>query len=142
MKINLTTGIDKLIFGMKEQDVKNLYGEPDRNYKDEEKNIIYLYNVEKLRLTFYEDEDYKMGYIVASHPQLELEGKPVLGATWQNLNVAIKDKLNTFEKEEVDSVDNYFNENNWIIFQVEFGQVIKIELGATINNKDEFDWKF
>jgi hypothetical protein len=143
MKINLKTGIDSLVFGMKEKDVKALCGEPSRQYKDEDKNTIYLYNDKKLRLTFYQDEDYRLGYVVASHPQLQLGGTAVIGAKWNELSEAIKNNgLNAFEKEEFDSVDNYFNEGNWIIFQVEFGQVVKVELGATINNNDEFDWKF
>jgi hypothetical protein len=35
MKINLKSGIDKLIFGMK-QKILLFIGKPDRNYKDEE----------------------------------------------------------------------------------------------------------
>lgn len=143
MKINLKTGIDSLVFGMKENDVKAQYGEPSRTFKDEDKNIIYLYNDKKVRLTFYQDEDYRLGYLVTSNPQLQLGGKTVIGARWDELSEAIKSNgLNAFEKEEFDSVYNYFNEVNWIIFQVEFGQVVKVELGATINNKDEFEWKF
>ncbi|MEN9982019.1 MAG: hypothetical protein RL542_1806, partial [Bacteroidota bacterium] len=38
--------------------------------------------------------------------------------------------------------ENYFNEENWIIFQTEFEEVVKFEIGAIINAKDEFDWKF
>ena len=143
MKINLKSGIGELLFGMKEKDVKALYGEPDRQYKDEDKNIIYLYNDKKLRLTFYQDEDYRLGYIVCSHPELELKGTKIIGAKWETVSAAIQDKnLAAFEKETIDTVDQYFNEKNWILFQVEFDEVVKAELGAIINNKDEFDWKF
>lgn len=142
MKINLKSGIDKLIFGMKEKDVKAVYGEPDRQFKDDDKNNIYLYNDKKLRLTFYQDEDFRLGYIIASHPDLEVSGNKVIGAKWESLSTSVKDKLPAFEKESFDTVDNYFNESNWIIFQVEFDEVIKVEIGATINSKDEFDWKF
>lgn len=143
MKINLKSGIGELLFGMKEKDVKALHGEPSRQYKDEDKNIIYLYNDKKLRLTFYQDEDYRLGYIVCSHPELELKGTKVIGAKWDAVNAAIQDKNPAaFEKETIDTVDQYFNEANWILFQVEFDEVVKAELGAIINNKDEFDWKF
>jgi hypothetical protein len=33
-------GIEKLIFGMKQNDVTAIYGKPDRNYKDEDDNVI------------------------------------------------------------------------------------------------------
>lgn len=142
MKINLKSGIDKLLFGMQEKDVEALYGKPDRKFRDDDKNNIYVYNSKKLRLTFYQDEDFRLGYIIASHPDLDLNGNKVIGANWEKLSATIKDKLPAFEKESFDTVENNFNESNWIIFQVEFDEVIKVELGATINNKDEFDWKF
>lgn len=140
MKIQLKSGVDKLLFGMKEKDVTAIYGEPDRNYKDEDKNIIYLYNTQKLRLTFYADEDFRLGYIIASHPELELFGKQVIGMSWGEVEKA--SSVKKFEKETIDTVENYFNEDNWVLFQVEFGEVIKVEVGAIINSKDEFDWKF
>lgn len=140
MKIQLKSGVDKLMFGMKEKDVKAICGEPDRNYKDEDKNIIYVYNAQKLRLTFYADEDLRLGYIIASHPELELFGKQVIGMPWTEVERA--SSVKKFEKETIDTIENYFNEDNWVLFQVEFGEVLKVEVGAIINSKDEFDWKF
>lgn len=140
MKIQLKSGVDKLLFGMKEKDVKAIYGEPDRNYKDEDKNIIYLYNTQKLRLTFYADEDFRLGYIIASHPTLELFGKQVIDMPWTEVERV--SSVKKFEKDTIDTIENYFNEDNWVLFQVEFGEVIKVEVGAIINSKDEFDWKF
>lgn len=143
MKINLKSGIDTLLFGMKEKDVIALYGAPDMKYKDDENNSIFLYNDKKLRLTFYADEDLRLGYIIASHPQLELLSNALIGRKWADVQAALLDsKLGDFEEETFDSVVNYFNEANWLIFQVEFGEIIRIELGAIINSKDEFDWKF
>jgi hypothetical protein len=62
MKINLKNGIDQLIFGMKQKDVTAIYGKPDRNYKDEDDNVIFAYNNLKIRLTFYKEEEFKLGY--------------------------------------------------------------------------------
>lgn len=143
MNINLKSGVDELLFGMKEKDVKLLYGEPDRYFKDDDNNTIYLYNDRKLRLTFYQDEDYRLGYIIISNPNAELFEQNIVGEKWHKAVSLLNDKkLSSFEKESFDSVDNYFNEDNWVIFQVEFDEVVRVEVGATINNKDEFDWKF
>lgn len=143
MVINLKSGVDKLLFGMKEKDVKALYGEPDRQFKDEDKNSIYVYNDKKLRLTFYQDEDFRLGYIIVSHPEAELFSGKIIGEKWGKASTLAKDKgLASFDKESFDTIDNHFNEANWVIFQVEFDEVVKIEMGATINSKDEFDWKF
>jgi hypothetical protein len=143
MKINLKIGIDNFIFGMKQKDVTAIYGKPDRNYKDEEDNVIFAYNALKIRLTFYKEEDFKLGYMVASSAELELFGNKLI-----NRNIAevkkelIKKGLSKFIQEEFDTFENYFNEENWIIFQTEFDEVVKFEIGAIINDKDEFDWKF
>lgn len=143
MKINLKNGIDKLLFGMKQKDVTALYGTPDRNYKDEDDNIIFAYNTLKMRLTFYKEEDFKLGYIVASSPKLELFGNKVM---YRNIKDVKKDLaakgITKFTQEEFDTFENYFNEDNWIILQTEFDEVVKFEIGAIINDKDEFDWKF
>jgi hypothetical protein len=143
MKINLKIGIDKLIFGMKQKDVTAIYGKPDRNYKDEDDNVIFAYNVYKIRLTFYKDEDFKLGYMVASSLELELFGNKVINRNIVELKKELTKKgLSKFTQEEFDTFENYFNEENWIIFQTEFDEVVKFEIGAIINEKDEFDWKF
>ncbi|MDV6170085.1 hypothetical protein R1T16_16725 [Flavobacterium sp. DG1-102-2] len=143
MKINLKSGVGELLFGMKEKDVRGVYGNPDRQFKDEDGNIIYLYNDKKLRLTFYQDEDMRLGYIIVSNPSSEIFGSKVIRENWTAIEAAAKTNgLKDFEVESFDTIDNHFNEANWIIFQVEFNEVIKIEIGATINKNDEFDWKF
>ena len=143
MKINLKNGIEKLIFGMKQSDVTAIYGKPDRNYKDEDENIIFAYNTQKMRLTFYKEEEFKLGYIVASSSDLELFGNKVIGRKIEDVKKELVLKgLKTFTQEDFDTFENYFNEENWIILQTEFDEVVKFEIGAIINDKDEFDWKF
>ena len=143
MKINLKNGIDKLLFGMKQKDVEAIYGKPDRNYKDEDDNQILVYNTLKSRLTFYQEEDFKLGYIVASGSDLELFGNTIIGKKIAEVKKDLTSKnITKFTQEEFDTFENYFNEENWIIFQTEFEEVVKFEIGAIINAKDEFDWKF
>ena len=143
MKINLKNGIDKLLFGMKQKDVTALYGKPNRNYKDEDDNVIFAYNVLKMRLTFYQEEDLKLGYIVASSPDLELLGNKFIGNKISEVKKGLATKgITKFNQEDFDTFENYFNEENWFILQTEFDEVVKFEIGAIINAKDEFDWKF
>ncbi len=143
MKVHTKKGIDKLLFGMKQKDVELLYGKPNKHYKDDDKNIIYLYNLEKLRLTFYEDEDFRLGYIISSNSKLELFESTIIGKDIKTIkNNLIEKGIKSWEVEDFDSTQNHFNEPNWIILQSEFDEVIKLEIGAIINDKDEFDWKF
>lgn len=143
MKINLKNGIDKLLFGMKQNDVIALYGKPNQNYKDEDNNVIFSYNILKMRLTFYQEEEFKLGYLVASSPDLELFGNKVIGKKISEVKKELASKgITKFTQEDFDTFENYFNEDNWIILQTEFDEVVKFEIGAIINAKDEFDWKF
>ncbi|KOS08025.1 hypothetical protein AM493_19685 [Flavobacterium akiainvivens] len=143
MKINLKSGIGQLLFGMKEKDVVALLGEPTRRFKDDEKNTVYQYNDTKLRLTFYADEDFKLGYIIGGAQNLELLGSTAIGQPWDAVYKTLSGAgIKDFEKEASDITEAYFNEANWLLVQVEFGEVTRIEVGAIINQKDEFEWKF
>lgn len=143
MKINPKNGIDQLLFGMKQNDVIALYGKPNRNYKDEDNNVIFAYNSLKMRLTFYQEEDFRLGYIVASSPDLALFGHKIIGTTIGDAKKELATKgITKFTQEDFDTFENYFNEDNWFILQTEFDEVVKFEIGAIINDKDEFDWKF
>ena len=140
MKINPKSGIDQLLFGMKLSDVMSIYGMPDKQFEDDDKNKISVYNKQKWRLTFYEDEDFRLGYIITSNPEVTLLDNKVIGRNVVEAKAALPFK--TWELEDFDATVNHFNESNWLILQSEFETVIRVEIGAIINDKDEFDWKF
>ncbi len=143
MQVKLKFGIDQLLFGMKQADVKKLYGEPDKHFKDEDKNVILVYNQLQLRLTFYDDEDLRLGYIISSNPSLTINDKIVINQTAEEVKKQLEvNKIKSWEKEDFDLTENHFNEENWLILQSEFGRIIKVEIGAIIKNEDDFDWKF
>ena len=143
MEVKLKFGIDQLLFGMKQADVKKLYGEPDKQFRDEDKNIIFVYNQLQLRLTFYDDEDLRLGYIISSNPSLTMNDKIVIHQTAEEVKKQLEvNKIKSWEKEDFDLAENHFNEENWLILQSEFGRIIKVEIGAVIKNEDDFDWKF
>ena len=143
MEIQLKKGIDDLVFGMKQSDVIAIYGQPDKTFKDDEDNVIFAYNAHRLRLTFYEDEDLRLGYLISSNADLALFGGKVIGRNASDLISDLTQKgIKSWEMEDFDFAENHFNETNWLILQSEFGTVVKIELGAIINDKDEFEWKF
>lgn len=144
MEIKLKFGIDKLLFGMQQKDVEAIYGKPNMQYEDDEENIVYVYNVHKMRLTFYEDEELRLGYITSSNENLELFGSKVIGKEWAEVKSFLEQKkLTQFEAEVVDGTENYFFENNWLFVNVDYGTVFKLEIGAIFtDNEDDFDWKF
>lgn len=140
MIVNPKNGVDQLLFGMKQKDVIAIYGEPDKQFKDDDQNIIFLYNSQQLRITFYEDESMKLGYIITSHPEVTLLGKKIMGREVAEVKNELPFK--SWEQEDFDSTENHFNESNWLVLQSEYGKIIRVEIGAIINDKDEFEWKF
>lgn len=143
MEVLLKHGIDRLRFGMREADVVALYGEPTKKITDEDGNILYLYNEYKWQLTFYEDEEFRLGYIISSNPNLTLFGHKVIGSAANSFAAELKlSGIINWEVEEFDITENFFDEKNWLILQSDFGEVAKVELGAIISDDDEFEWKF
>ncbi|MEP6803365.1 MAG: hypothetical protein ABI892_02500, partial [Flavobacterium sp.] len=107
MKINLKSGIDKLLFGMKQNDVTAALGKPDKNYTDEDDNVIFVYNSHKIRLTFYEEEDLKLGYLVASSNDLEVSGFKLIGRKIDDVKKDLATKgITKFTQETFDTFEN------------------------------------
>lgn len=140
MKIIPKNGVDQLLFGMRQNHVEAIYGKPNKQFNDDDGNCIYLYYNEKLRLTFYEDEAFRLGYIITSNTDLTLLDKKVIGRNVEEIKSELPFK--SWEQEDFDSTENHFNESNWLILQSEFGIIIRVEIGAIIKDNDEFDWKF
>ena len=140
MKVIPKNGIDKLVFGMKQNDVLSIYGKPDKQFKDEDQNVIFIYNNLQLQMSFYEEEDFRLGYLISSNPELTIFDNTIIGKTIEILKPELS-TFKTWEKENFDLAENYFNEENWLIFVSEFNKIVKVELGCIIKN-DEFDWKF
>ncbi len=142
MELTPKNGIGKLLFGMRRADVEKILGRPNREFTDEEQNVIWLYNSEKLRITFYEEEDFRFGYLICSHAETELYGQRIIGKDVEEIKAMLKPKgFKTWEVEEFDMTINHFNEEQWVILESEFGEIVKVEAGAIITDDDEFDWK-
>lgn len=143
MKLDPKNGIEQLVFGMKTTDVLSVYGMPDREFIDEENNKIYLYNKQKMRLTFYEDEDFKLGYIICTHENLMFFNQKVIHSDINNFKTDLISKgLKQWETEVFDSMENHFNESNWLTLQCEFGLIIRVEIGAIFDQDDNMQFKF
>lgn len=144
MEIKPTFGIGDFTFGMKAEQVVAKLGKPDKMYQDEddENQLLYQYNKSKLRLTFYQDHDGKLGYIRCANPNLTFQGKPVMNTPIEKVkNEVFGSQIEEWEEEDYDFFVTYVNEDNWIVLNVEYDEVTEIELGVPVKNDDEYDWK-
>ena len=101
MIVNPKNGVDQLLFGMKQKDVIAIYGEPNKQFKDDDLNIIFLYNSQQLRITFYEDESMRLGYIITSYPEATVLGKKIMGREVAEVKNELPFK--SWEQEDFDS---------------------------------------
>jgi hypothetical protein len=141
MELKPTIGIDLLKFGMKPKDVEKIYGKPSKNFHDEDNNIIWVYENQKLRLTFYEEEDNKLGYITSASEELVFQKQNLIQQPIKKVLGYFKN-IPKWETETQDILTQYFHEDTWLFIHEEFGTVIKVEIGAIIKDLDTFDWKF
>ncbi len=136
-------GIGPLLFGMKRPDIEKHLGAPDAIFKDEDHNPVLVYNDKMLQLTLYLEEDLRLGYIICAHPETELQGEKIIGKPAAEVLETLPKKMyGPWERDVQECLTRHFSEAQWLILQEEFSRVIKVELGAEINDKDEMVWKF
>lgn len=135
-------GLGDLVFGMKINHVIDVIGNEFIKTIDEEKNHIYTYSKLQIRLTFYAEEDLRLGYIVSNHPELKINNQLIIGQLTSDVKKEFKQASAWETTTGEDYITHHFNENIWIDLHEEFFMITKIEIGATIKNLDEFDWKF
>jgi hypothetical protein len=143
MKLNIEIGIGKLRFGFKEDEVKEILGNPDEIKKDEnsENRIIWVFNKEKIRLTFYKDEERKLGYIETANPNLTLNEFSIINSNIELVKEEFsKEEIFDWEKEEYHSFTTYFNERFWITFHVKYEEVTDLEIGVPFITEEEYKW--
>ncbi|OQY01760.1 MAG: hypothetical protein B6I20_07440 [Bacteroidetes bacterium 4572_117] len=142
MEIKVKNGIDNLLFGASRELVEKTLGKFDKEYFDDDGNILYQYNKLKLTLTFYKDEGFKLAYIQCSSNEITLFGEKIIGKDLEGVFKLLEEKeISDFEYEDYDSFETYTNEDNWLVLNIEYGEVNEIEIGVIINDDDEYEWK-
>ena len=144
MEIRPKYGIGNFTFGMKVQEVIEMLGKPDKIYNDEddENQLLYQYNKNKLRLTFYQEHDGRLGYIRCANPALTYQGKSIINIPIEKVKEEVFGKLiHEWEFEDYDLFATYLNKEYWLVLNVDYNEVTDIELGVPFNDDEEYDWK-
>jgi len=143
MIVKCNKGFDEYYFGDSIDNLKLLFGEPNRIIKnEEEKKDVWQYNNLYSRISFYQDGDNAMrfGYLETSNPMAQLFEKLIIGKkiieVKNNLEII---GISGWEIERYDSFENHFNESNWLSLGVDYDRVTYIEIGVQIKG-DEFLW--
>lgn len=142
MEIHLREGIGAVRFGMKIEEVEKILGKPDVEKQDseDENESIWEYNDLKLRLTFYENEGFRLGYIRGSHSNVTLNNQKFIDKKIEKVLGELNDELESWEVDDQDLFTAYFNEDNWLSFNVEYQRITDFEMGVPLSNEDEYIW--
>jgi len=142
MEIHLQKGIGAVRFGMTRAEVEKVIGKPDVEKLDSEdpNELIWEYNDLKLRLTFYENENYRMVYIRGSHSDISLNKHHFIDHKIEAVLSEIDSELDAWEVEDQDLFTAYFNEKNWFSFNVEYQRITDFEMGVPLDIAGESLW--
>lgn len=143
MEVKLGIGIGEIKFGMKQEDVKLIFGNPDKVQIDddfEDREPMHQFNNINSRITYYSKEDLKLGYIRSSNKELTFQSSKLIDSSISELANFFKNLK--FEEEEFDFWVDHFNEENWLLIRSEYGKIKEIELGVPFiqNSDEEYNW--
>lgn len=144
MEIKPKYGIGDFSFGMKTEEIIKKLGKPDKIYQDEEdeNELLYQYNKLKIKFTFYQEHEGKLGYIRCSNPGLTFKGKPVIQAPIDKVKGEVfAQVIKKWDVEDYNSFVTYISEEHSLVLNVEYDEVTDIELGVPVKNEEEYDWK-
>jgi hypothetical protein len=136
-------GLGELSFGMLPATVEQKLGKPDRIFvpEDDEDEFIYQYNGLQMMLTFYKQENDRLGYIRSSNPAITYNGVLLLNQPVKDImNGAMKD-IKNWQIEKYDFFDTYLNEKDWLVLNVEYERISDLEMGVPVEGDNLYLWK-
>jgi len=143
MELKPKIGIDNLKFGMTQKEVIEILGNPDRIFHLDDhgdSETIFEWHEKLLRLTFYKDENDRLGYIRTMHPELNYKGNPIIRAKSELVMEQGFPEVQEWEKDEFEFLTMYFNEAYWLSLNCEYGVVLDVEMGVPFKNDETYDW--
>lgn len=144
MEVKIGIGIGKLIFGMLKPEVEKLIGKKDKESVDEdddEVEVIWQFNSLKSRLSFYANEQGRLGYIRCSSTELVYKDHKIIGEKVETVLNLFKKQPDTFwEIEDCDSFIVHSSDSHWLSIHSEYEIVTQLEIGVPFLNDDEYNW--
>lgn len=120
MELKPHIGVDDLVFGLSEEEIRSLLGTPDLIDEAwiDESELIYQYNKHKLRLSFFNENNGLLSYIRCANDNIKYKNHPIIG---RNIKTILSDIF-------------HIEGSNWVIEEYEFHQCYYLDkLNLSIN---------
>lgn len=142
MEIKIGIGLDNLVFGMSQDDVKSILGEP--NKIDNDKYVSgsrYYYNSKMITIRFDGDEDFKLFSIEVFNDEVIFFGQKVIGNFKKDIEKLLRDNgYSDFEYEDYVSFDTLFCDEIYSTFNFEFDRLRSIEFSPLFIDDNVIAW--
>lgn len=142
MEVNVGVGLDNLIFGMSQEEIKSILGEPNKINNDElDYGIVYYFNKEMITTKFDEEEGLKLYSIDVYNTDVILLKQKIIGKSIEDIkNILIKNGYSNFEYEDYHSFDILYCEEICATFMFEFNRLKSIEFSPLYINENDIAW--
>jgi hypothetical protein len=144
MELKPGIGIGNIKFGMTRNQVKDVLGEPDLAYNnddDDEGDIVFDYKKRRLSLTFYKNYSYRFGYLRTINNDVNYNGSYILNEEIENVKKNVFGGIiNDWEFENYELYQTYFNVDYWLELEVKYDIIVHLEMGVPFKNDDEYQW--
>ena len=135
MEVKLGIGLDDISFGVAQDYLKNLHGEPDKVDTDNDELLLLKYN--KLKCTFWMDELARLHWIQCSNPLLIIQNIKVIGMEVDEVTSKLSLVLNSnYEFEDYGSMESYSFPEYELEIQSEYGIVKTVCFGHYWDNDE------
>jgi len=139
--IELTRGIDGLLFGMSEHEVVAVLGSPDKVVVTESENRDLCYYKLRLILKIEPSNGGRLGWISVRNRSSRLSGLDPWSlernALLQHLEGELRESI---EFEDYGEMESFFFRQSWVELQYELGELAAINFGVPYHYDDEPRW--
>jgi len=135
MELKFGIGLDNISFGIKQNSLIDLIGEPDKIDTDNDELPLLQYN--KLKCTFWMDDSDRLHWIQCSNPSLMIQDIKIIGL--DVLNVISKLSLlieSSYELEDYGSMESYSFSEQELEIQSQYGIVTAVCFGHYWNDDE------
>jgi len=141
LKITLGCGIELVSFGATETEILLSLGEPDKAYFTDGECKRLQYNKLLLELSLEPDNDNRLGWLEVHNPEVELFGSKLIGKSFAQVEVILKDKLS--ESQTIEDYGSFISvtyDDLWLELNFEFDRLTNINFGVLYGDNDTVLW--
>lgn len=142
MNANIGVGYGKILFGMKENEIIQVLGDPDKIIDAREDGIEYLYNSLKLKLFFGYEEDDRLYSIEVFDKDVTFLSYQIIGMPFEDFEkIMIAKGYNSCEHDDYAYFNTVYYEEINTTFTMEFDEIKSFEFSPLFEeDKDTIIW--